>query len=185
MRPLGRGFFEPQGARRSARVLNSFYHKRHESVFDRISQNSQRRFSTQAFTRHFRVSYKRQMGFEEIGREIVDSGYHVHKTLGPGLLESVYEACLMNELQLRGLKVENQKGLPVIFNDMKLDCGYRMDLLVEEQVVVEVKAVEALHPVHMAQILTYLRLSENRLGFLINFNTVTFKKGIKRVLNGY
>lgn len=122
---------------------------------------------------------------EKIASVVVDAAFYVHKELGPGLLESTYEACLCHELQQRNIVIEKQKALPVIFNDMKLECGYRMDLLVEDCIVVEIKAVEAIHDVHMAQILTYLKLSDNRLGFLINFNTALFKHGIKRVFNNY
>lgn len=122
---------------------------------------------------------------ERIGKIIVDAAFKVHRELGPGLLESTYEICLHNELELRGVKVKKQHPLPVFFNDMKLQCGYRIDLLVENCVVIEIKAVESIHDVHMAQILTYLKLSNNRLGFLINFNTALFKHGIRRVLNGY
>jgi len=113
----------------------------------------------------------------------VDCALKVHKELGPGLLESTYEACLLFELQSTGLKVEQQKVLPVIYKDVKLDCGYRLDLLVENKVVIEIKSVESLNEVHMAQIITYLKLSGCRLGFLINFNVVLIKQGIRRVVN--
>ena len=119
----------------------------------------------------------------EIGTIIVDSALRVHKELGPGLLESTYEACLLFELREEGLKVESQKALPVIYKDVKLECGYRIDLLVEDKVVIEIKSVEALNDVHLAQILTYLKLSENKLGFLINFNVRFLKDGIRRVVN--
>jgi GxxExxY protein len=119
----------------------------------------------------------------EIGKIIIDCALKVHKELGPGLLESTYEACLLYELQAKGLKVEEQKVLPVVYKEVKLDCGYRIDLLTEDKVIIEIKSVEALNEVHMAQILTYLRLSGCRLGFLINFNVVLLKQGIKRVVN--
>ena len=118
----------------------------------------------------------------EIGKIIVDRSLKVHKTLGPGLLESTYEACLKYELTDARLYVESQKALPVIYNEIKLDCGYRIDLIVENKVIIEIKSVEALNNVHMAQILTYLKLSGCRIGFLINFNVQSLKEGIKRVI---
>ena len=119
----------------------------------------------------------------QIGKIVVDCAYKVHKELGPGLLESTYETCLLFELHEAGLKAESQKALPVIYKDVKLDVGYRIDILVEDKVVVELKAVEALNDIHMAQIITYLKLSDCRLGYLINFNVKYFKEGIKRVVN--
>ncbi len=119
----------------------------------------------------------------EIAKIIVDCALKVHKTLGPGLLESTYEACLAYEIRKAGLTVEAQKSLPVIYNEVKLECGYRIDLLVENKVIVENKSVEALNDVHLAQILTYLKLSQNKLGFLINFNVKLLKDGIRRVVN--
>jgi GxxExxY protein len=108
----------------------------------------------------------------------------VHKALGPGLLESAYEECLYYELQKYGLAVEKQKALPLIYEDVKLDAGYRIDLLIEKKLVIEIKSVEALNDLHLAQILTYLKLSGCKLGLLINFNTVLFKDGVKRIING-
>jgi len=119
----------------------------------------------------------------EIGKIVVDSALKVHKELGPGLLESTYEACLLFELQNKGLKVVQQKALPVIYQDVKLDCGYRIDLMIEDKVIIEIKSVETLNEIHMAQIITYLRLSGCKLGFLINFNVVLIKQGIKRVVS--
>ncbi len=119
----------------------------------------------------------------EIGKIVVDCAFKVHKALGPGLLESTYEVCLRYELMQSGLAVEQQKALLVVYQDVKLECGYRMDLLVEQKVVIEIKSVEALNDVHMAQILTYLKLSDRKLGFLINFNVSLIKDGIKRVVN--
>ena len=116
---------------------------------------------------------------------IIASAIAVHKALGPGLLESAYEACLAFELAERGLKVEQQKPLPVVYRAVKLDCGYRIDLLVEDSVVVEVKAVDFLMPVHHAQLLSYLRLSDRRVGLLINFNVKVVKDGISRVVNKF
>ena len=115
-------------------------------------------------------------------REIVDAGLKVHKTLGPGLLESAYEHCLAYELQTRGLKLQRQAALPIVYEATRLDAGYRLDLIVENAIIVEIKAVEALAPIHEAQLLTYLNLSGCRLGFLINFNVVLFKQGIKRMI---
>jgi len=119
----------------------------------------------------------------EIGSVVVNCALSVHKTLGPGLLESTYEACLLFELREAGLRVEAQKALPVVYKDVKLECGYRIDLLVGNKVVIEIKSVEALNDVHLAQVLTYLKLSGNKLGFLINFNVKLLKEGIKRVVN--
>ncbi|MCX6135057.1 MAG: GxxExxY protein [Ignavibacteriales bacterium] len=123
------------------------------------------------------------MSENEVGKIIVDRAFQVHQELGPGLLESTYEACLCHELRDAGLHIEVQKALPVIYKDVKLDCGYRIDLLVENKVVIEVKAVEALNDVHLAQILTYLKLSGCKLGYLINFNVKRIKEGIRRVVN--
>ena len=119
----------------------------------------------------------------EISREIVDAALKVHKQLGPGLLESAYEECLYYELIKRELLVEKQKTLPLVYEEVKLDAGYRIDLLIENKVIVEIKSVEALNDVHLAQILTYLKLSGCKLGLLINFNVALIKQGIKRVVN--
>ncbi len=119
----------------------------------------------------------------EISKYIIDCAIKVHKALGPGLLESAYEACLAFELRNCGLNIETQKPLPVIYNDIKLDCGYRIDVLVEGKVIIELKVAEALNDVHFAQILTYLKLSNCRLGLLINFNVTVLKNGIRRVAN--
>ena len=105
----------------------------------------------------------------------------MHKALGPGLLESVYEVCLLHELNKRGVKVERQVSLPVVYDNLRLDAGLRLDLVVEKRVIVELKAVEVLLPVHTAQLLTYLKLSGYRLGLLVNFNSATIKHGIKRI----
>ncbi len=119
---------------------------------------------------------------EYLFKQILDAAFVVHTELGPGLLESAYESCLAHELESRGLKVEAQKALPLVFKEIKLEAGYRIDLLVENKIIIEVKAVETLTPVHMAQILTYLRLSKNELGLLVNFNVKHLKEGIKRVI---
>ena len=119
----------------------------------------------------------------EIGTIIVKSALEIHRVLGPGLLESTYETCLIYELIQCGLNVESQKALPVLYKEIKLDCGYRIDILVEKKVIIEIKSVESLNDIHMAQILTYLKLSNCKLGYLINFNTKLIKNGIKRVVN--
>jgi GxxExxY protein len=122
------------------------------------------------------------MNDNDITREIIGAAMEVHRLLGPGLLESAYEECLSRELQLRRLKVERQKPIPLVYKDVKLECGYRLDLLVESRIVVELKSVEAFAPVHEAIILTYIRLSGLRLGLLLNFNVPVLKDGIKRYI---
>ncbi len=119
----------------------------------------------------------------ELSRVVIGCSMKVHSALGPGLLESAYEACLEYELVKNGLLVEAQKPLPLIYQTVKLECGYRIDLLVERKLIVEVKAVEALAEIHFAQVLTYLRLSDLRLALLLNFNIVHMKDGIRRVVN--
>ncbi|MBI4946605.1 MAG: GxxExxY protein [Bacteroidetes bacterium] len=120
----------------------------------------------------------------ELSKIIFESALKVHKALGPGLLESAYEECLYFELTKQKLKVEKQKPLPLIYEDVRLDCGYRVDLLVERKVIIEVKSVEALHDIHLAQVLTYLKLSGCKLGLLINFNVLLIKEeGIRRIVN--
>lgn len=121
----------------------------------------------------------------EIAKVIVNAAYNVHVALGPGLLESAYEACLVYELLEAGLKVDAQVNLPVVYKDVYLECGYRIDLLVEEKVIIELKSVLELNNIHMAQTITYLKLSNCKLGLLINFNVSKIKDGIKRVINGY
>jgi GxxExxY protein len=115
------------------------------------------------------------------GRAIVDAGLKVHRALGPGLLESAYERCLAHELISRGLVVRNQVPLPIVFEGLEIEAGYRLDLLVNDLVIVEVKAVDALAPIHEAQLLTYLKLSGCRLGFLMNFNVKLLKQGVRRL----
>ena len=125
------------------------------------------------------------MSENEIATIVLDCAIRVHSALGPGLLESVYEACLKYELELRGVKVESQKALPVIYHGVQIDCGFRTDLLIEGKFVVELKAVESLSDIHLAQIITYLKLSNCKLGFLLNFNVLRMKDGgVKRVANG-
>jgi GxxExxY protein len=119
----------------------------------------------------------------QISKEIVDAALKVHKQLGPGLLESAYEECLAYELIQRDLIVERQKALPLVYEEVKLDAGYRVDLLIEKKVIIEIKAVDMLNDVHLAQILTYLKLSGCKLGLLINFNVALIKQGIRRVVN--
>jgi len=123
------------------------------------------------------------MELNEISEKVIGGAIEVHQAIGPGLLESAYEACMRQELKLRGLAVEPQRVLPIEYKGLKLDCGYRIDLLVESQVVVELKAVHALEPVHEAQLLTYLKLGNWKLGLLINFNVPLLKHGIKRMMN--
>lgn len=118
-----------------------------------------------------------------ISGQVVDAAMKVHTALGPGLLENAYEACHKHELQKRGLRVEPQVALPVIYDGVQVDLGYRLDLLVENEVIVELKAVEKLTPVHEAQLLSYLKLSGKKLGLLINFNVLHLKDGIKRLVN--
>ncbi len=119
----------------------------------------------------------------ELSKVVVDAAFAVHKALGPGLLENVYEHCLAAELRYCGVQVEQQRALPVYYRDQRLELGYRLDLLVEGKVVVEVKACDGLNDVHLAQVLTYLKLSKTRLGLLINFNEALLKRGIRRVVD--
>ena len=120
-----------------------------------------------------------------ISSKIIGACIEVHKQLGPGLLESSYEHCLVYELRLLGLDVKQQVALPIVYKEVKLDAGYRIDLIVENRIIVEIKSVEDLAPIHTAQILTYLKLKDLKLGLLINFNSVKVVDGIKRVINGY
>jgi len=119
---------------------------------------------------------------DAVATATVDAAFHVHKVLGPGLLESVYETCLAHELRKRGYTVATQLSLPVVYDGMKLDAGLRMDMLVADSVVVEVKAVEKLNPVFEAQLLTYLKLAERRVGLLVNFNVPVIRDGIRRLV---
>ena len=125
------------------------------------------------------------METNELTGKIIQCAIEVHKALGPGLLESAYKECLYHELQEAGLKVEKEKALPLVYKDVRLDCGYRIDLLVENQIIMELKSVDALNDIHMAQILTYLKLQNLRYGLLINFNVAKLKDGIKRIVQGY
>jgi GxxExxY protein len=122
---------------------------------------------------------------DQLTRKIIAAAIHVHSKLGPGLLESTYETCLMHVLSKQGLKVEKQKELPVVFEHIRLDCGYRLDLLVEKRIVVEIKAVEFVLPVHKAQLVPYLRLSGCKVSLLINFNVALLRQGISRIVNNF
>jgi len=122
------------------------------------------------------------MLFEDITKVIIGSAIDVHKELGPGLLESAYEECLYYELQKAGLNVVKQKAIPVVYKEIKLDCGYRADLIVEDKIIIELKTVDEFNPVHEAQILTYMKFAEKKLGLLINFNVLRLKEGIKRFI---
>lgn len=122
------------------------------------------------------------MDIEEIYKKVLDCSFQVHTGLGPGLLESAYEECLYYELIQNGLKVEKQKALPLIYKAVKLEAGYRVDLLVEDRIIIEIKSVELLSDIHLAQILTYMKLSDCKLGLLVNFNVRHLKDGIKRVI---
>ena len=123
------------------------------------------------------------MDINNISGEIVDSAIKIHKILGPGLLENAYEACMIHELESKGLDTESQVTLPIVYEDVKIDLGYRIDLLVNEKVIVELKSVEKVIPIYEAQILSYLKLSNIKLGLLINFNVTRMKDGIKRFAN--
>jgi len=119
---------------------------------------------------------------QELTSSILRCAYKVHTSLGPGLLESAYEECLHFELDKTGLFVVKQKPMPLVYEGRKMDLGYRIDLMVDDKVIIEIKSVEVLNPVHMAQLMTYLKLSNCRIGFLINFNVLSLKEGIKRVI---
>lgn len=123
------------------------------------------------------------MSENEISNIIIGCALEVHKHLGPGLLESTYEACLAFELEQKGLIVSQQQALPIVYKDVKLNAGYRIDLLVENLVIVEIKSVDALADIHIAQLLTYLKLKELKLGLLVNFNSCLLKTGIRKVVN--
>ena len=120
------------------------------------------------------------MEFEPVSKDIIGCAIEVHKILGPGLLESAYEECLMYEILKMGMDVERQKPVPVVYKEIKLECGYRLDLIIENKIIVELKSVDILAPVHEAQILTYMKFSNIKTGLLINFNVTSLKNGIKR-----
>ena len=119
----------------------------------------------------------------ELSKIVFDCALKVHQNLGPGLLESAYEECLFYELKKTGVEVQKQKSLPLIYEDVKLDIGYRIDIIIENKLILDIKSVEMLHDVHFAQLLTYLKLTDCKLGMLINFNVTLIKNGIKRVVN--
>ena len=125
------------------------------------------------------------MDQEKIISIIIEEAMYIHKTVGPGLLESVYKTCLVHRIIKRGLSVETERPVPVIFEEIKLECGYRADIVVEKMVVVETKSIETIGPIQVAQTLTYLRCLNLRYGLLLNFKTPLMKDGIKRILNGY
>ena len=122
---------------------------------------------------------------EAVIKIVLDEAFHVHKKIGPGMLESVYKTCLAYRLQKRGLLLETEKPVPVFFEEVKMDCGYRADILVEKQVIVETKSIEGIGPLQVAQVLTYLRFLGLRYGLILNFDVLLLKDGIRRVLNGY
>lgn len=132
----------------------------------------------------FKLSEEQEF-LDRITEKIIGCAIEVHKGLGPGLLESAYEECLCYELEQRGLKFERQVSLPVVYKDVKLDCGYRMDIVIENSIIVEVKAVENLIPVHDAQLLSYLKLYNKKVGLLMNFHVPILKKGLKRIVNNF
>ena len=123
------------------------------------------------------------MNENELSKIVVDCIFKVHKNIGPGLLESAYEECLFYELSKTNLNIERQKPLPLFYETIKMEIGYRLDFLIDNKVVIEVKAVEALNDVHKAQVITYLKLSGTKLALLVNFNVVLIKDGIKRIVN--
>ena len=124
------------------------------------------------------------MSENDISKIVFESALKIHQILGPGLLESAYEECLFYKLKKYNLKVEKQKQLPLVYEEVNLDAGYRIDIIIEDKFIVEIKSVEALNDVHLAQLLTYLRLSNCKLGLLINFNVNLLKNGVRRVING-
>ena len=123
------------------------------------------------------------MDINQLKSQIIGAAIEVHKTLGPGLLESAYEKCLCHELKLRRLSFENQKPLPLVFKGEELDCGYRLDIVVEDAIILELKSCEKIEPIHKAQLLTYLKLSGLRLGLILNFNVPAMRDGIVRIVN--
>jgi len=125
------------------------------------------------------------MSEEAIIKIVLDEAFYVHKRIGPGMLESVYKTCVAYRLQKRGLLLETEKPVPVFFEEVKMDCGYRADILVEKQVIVETKSIEGIGPLQVAQVLTYLRFLGLRYGLILNFDVLLLKDGIRRVLNGF
>lgn len=120
----------------------------------------------------------------ELSKIVFEAALKVHRTLGPGLLESAYHQCLFYELSKTDLIVQKEKALPLIYETVKLDCGYRLDIILENKLIIEVKSVEAVNDIHLAQMLTYLKLADCKLGLLINFNVILIKDGVRRIING-
>jgi GxxExxY protein len=125
------------------------------------------------------------MNDNQLSGMVIDAAMRVHSALGPGLLESAYEACLLHELRKKNIRVESQVSLPVVYDGIKLDVGYRIDLLIEDTVIIELKTVERLLPIHQAQLLSYLKLSGKKLGLLLNFHVLHLRDGIKRIVNNF
>ena len=125
-----------------------------------------------------------KMKENDLAYKVIGLAIEVHNVLGPGLLESAYQECLFYKIEKEGLQVVKEKAMPLIYEEVKLDCGYRIDLLVENKLVIEIKSVDALNEIHLEQTLTYLKLGKYKLGLLINFNTILLKSGIKRIING-
>ena len=123
-----------------------------------------------------------EMDINELTKTIIGCAIEVHRFLGPGLLESAYEECLSFELEKKDLKIKRQSATPVVYKDIKLECGYRIDILVENQIIIELKVVDAISPVHEAQILTYMKFANKKIGLLINFNVTVLKNGIRRYI---
>ena len=146
----------------------------------------QHRYWHECFTTEAqRAQRERRMTHNEISSLVIKAAIAVHRALGPGLLESVYQVCLLAELKIMGLRVQEQVAVPIVYRGERLANDLRIDLLVEDRVIVEIKAVEELHPIHTAQLLTYLKLTNKKLGLLINFNTTKLIEGLERVMNGY
>ena len=122
---------------------------------------------------------------EDIIKIVLDEAFYIHKNIGPGMLESVYKNCLAYRLKKRGMSIEIEKPIPVIFEEVRMECGYRADIVVEQSVVIDTKSIDTIGPLQIAQVLTYLRFLKMRHGLILNFNTVLMKDGIKRVLNGF
>lgn len=127
----------------------------------------------------------KEENLNKITETIIGVSINIHRALGPGLLESAYEACMVYDIAKAGLQVEQQKPLPIVYRGVKLDCGYRLDLMIENKVIVEIKSLEKLLPIHQAQLMSYLKLSDCKVGLLINFNVKVLKNGIKRVVNNF
>lgn len=134
---------------------------------------------------HYEPRRTQRMNEEEIIKIILDEAFYIHKSIGPGMLENVYKTCLAYRLRQRGLFVENEKPVPVIFEEIRMDCGYRADLVVEHKIIVDTKTIDEIGEIQVSQLLTYLRFLKLRHGVILNFKTVLMKNGIRRVLNGF